>query len=107
MGILNSVFDSIGGTFADQWKDIIVPGSFDEQTVVAPGIRRSGQDGRGSNYGNSGVLSNGSIIQVPEGTAGFIYSRSGIERVISEPGGYEYRDGQLSVLTRRTAPRTA
>ena len=29
MGILNSVFDSIGGTFADQWKDIIVPGSFD------------------------------------------------------------------------------
>lgn len=98
MGILNSVFDSIGGTFADQWKDIIVPGSFDEQTVVAPGIRRSGQDGRGSNYGNSGVLSNGSIIQVPEGTAGFIYSRSGIERVISEPGGYEYRDGQLSVF---------
>lgn len=98
MGILDSVFDSVGGTFADQWKDIIVPGSFDEQTVVAPGIRRSGQNGRGANYGNSGVLSNGSIIQVPEGTAGFIYSRSGIERVISEPGGYEYRDGQLSVF---------
>lgn len=98
MGILDSVFDSVGGTLADQWKDIIIPGSFDEQTVVAPGIRRSSQNGRGANYGNSGVLSNGSIIQVPEGTAGFIYSRSGVERVISEPGGYEYRDGQLSVF---------
>lgn len=101
MGILNSVFDSVGGTLADQWKDIIIPGSFDEQTVVAPGIRRSSQNGRGANYGNSGVLSNGSIIQVPEGTAGFIYSRSGIEQVISEPGGYEYRDGQLSVFDKQ------
>ena len=101
MGILDSVFDSVGGTLADQWKDIIIPGSFDEQTVVAPGIRRSSQNGRGANYGNSGVLSNGSIIQVPEGTAGFIYSRSGIERVISEPGGYEYRDGQLSVFDKQ------
>ena len=101
MGLLSSVFDSAGGTLADQWKDIIIPGSFDEQTVVAPGIRRSSQNGRGANYGNSGVLSNGSIIQVPEGTAGFIYSRSGVERVISEPGGYEYRDGQLSVFDKQ------
>ena len=101
MGLLSSVFDSAGGTLADQWKDIIIPGSFDEQTVVAPGIRRSSQNGRGANYGNSGVLSNGSIIQVPEGTACFIYSRSGVERVISEPGGYEYRDGQLSVFDKQ------
>lgn len=98
MGILDSVFDSVGGTFADQWKDIIVPSSFDEQTLVAPGIRRSGQNGRGANYGNGNVLSNGSIIQVPEHVAAFVYSKSGIEQVISTSGGYEYRNGQLSIF---------
>lgn len=101
MGILDSVFDSVGGTFADQWKDIIVPGSFDEQTVVAPGIRRSSQNGRGANYGNGNVISNGSIIQVPEHTAAFVFSRNGIEQVISQPGGYEYRNGQLSVFDKQ------
>ena len=44
------------------------------------------------------VISNGSHIYVPENTAAFIFSESGIENVITEPGGYEYRDGEKSVL---------
>lgn len=28
----------IGGTFADQWKDIITAGHFDEHTVASPGV---------------------------------------------------------------------
>ena len=57
------------------------------------------RDGRGSNeYGSEGVISNGSHIYVPENTAAFIFSESGIENVITEPGGYEYRDGEKSVL---------
>ncbi len=35
---------------------------------------------------------------MPENTAAFIFSESGIENVITEPGGYEYRDGEKSVL---------
>lgn len=101
MGIINSVFDSIGGTFAEQWKDVIVPGPFDEQTAVVPGTRQASHAGRGSNNGAQDVLSNGSIIQVPESTAAFVFSRAGIERVIATPGGYEYRDGQLSVFDRQ------
>lgn len=35
---------------------------------------------------------------VPENTAAFIFSQSGIENIIAQPGGYEYHDGQDSVF---------
>ena len=34
MGIIRAFTGAIGGTFADQWKDIIIAGHFDEYTVV-------------------------------------------------------------------------
>lgn len=99
MGIIKAFTSAIGGTFADQWKDLITAGSFDEHTVVVPGIQKNTNNGRGSNlYGSSEVLSNGSKIFVPENTAAFIFSQSGIENIITTPGGYEYQDGEASVF---------
>lgn len=61
MGIIQAFTGSIGGTFADQWKDIISAGEFDEHTVVAPGIYKQHNKGRGSNDSYSeGVITNGS-----------------------------------------------
>ena len=102
MGIIDAAFDSFSGTLADQWKDIITADKFDERTVVAPGIRKASQDGYGYNHGQGNILSNGSIIYVPENTAAFVFSQSGIEEVITEAGGYEYRNGQLSVFDRQS-----
>lgn len=98
MGIFDAAFDSIGGVLADQWKDIVTAPAFDEHTVVAPGIRKNSQSGRGANRGAEDILSNGSLIFVPEGTAAFVFSQAGIEQVITTPGGFEYRDGQASVF---------
>lgn len=98
MGIFDAAFDSIGGVLADQWKDIVTAPAFDEHTVVAPGIRKNSQNGRGANCGAEDILSNGSLIFVPEGTAAFVFSQAGIEQVITAPGGFEYRDGQASVF---------
>lgn len=98
MGIFDAAFDSIGGVLADQWKDIVTAPAFDEHTVVAPGIRKNSQNGRGANRGAEDILSNGSLIFVPEGTAAFVFSQAGIEQVITAPGGFEYRDGQASVF---------
>ena len=99
MGILKAFTSSVGGTLADQWKDLITAGAFDEHTVVVPGYLKSTNNGRGSNYnGSSGVISNGSKIFVPENTAAFIFSQSGIENIITTPGGYEYQDGEDSVF---------
>lgn len=102
MGIIDAAFDAFSGTLADQWKDIVTVGEFDERTAVAPGVRKRSNEGYGYNQGQSNILSNGSIIYVPENTAAFIFSQSGIENVITKPGGYEYRDGQLSVFDKQS-----
>lgn len=98
MGIFDAAFDSIGGVLADQWKDIVTAPAFDEHTVVAPGIRKNSQNGRGTNRGAEDILSNGSLIFVPEGTTAFVFSQAGIEQVITTSGSFEYRDGQASVF---------
>lgn len=98
MGIIDATFDSIGGVLSDQWKDIVTSRPFTEHSLVVPGIRKRTQDGRGSNDGSEDILSNGSIIFVPENTAAFIFSQGGIEQVITQAGGYEYRDGEASVF---------
>ena len=99
MGILQAIGGAVGGTFGDQWKDIITVGHFDEHTALIPGERRNTDNGRGSNgHGSEGVITNGSKIYVPENTAAFIFNQSGIENIISQPGGYEYHDGQESIF---------
>ena len=99
MGVIRAFVGAVGGTFADQWKDIITVDSFDERTVISPGILRQSNNGRGSNYsGSNGVISNGSNIFVPENTAAFIFSKGGIEDIITTPGGYTYQNGQETIF---------
>lgn len=99
MGIIKAFSGAISGTFADQWKDILVPSNFDEHSAVVPAMPKIPGDGRGTNSkGTPGVLTNGSKIYIPENTAAFIFSQAGIEDVITEPGGYEYQNGQQSVF---------
>ncbi len=98
MGIIDAAFDSFSGVLSDQWKDIITSPSFDERTVVKAGILKNSQNEYGANRGAEDILSNGSLIFVPENTAAFIFSQAGIEQVITTPGGFEYRNGELSVF---------
>lgn len=98
MGIVKAFSGAIGGTFADQWKEIVTSDHFDEHAVVMPGVKRQSNNGRGSNFsGSYGVISNGSKIFVPEGAAAVIYSQAGIESIVTDPGGYEYQSGQDSI----------
>jgi membrane protease subunit (stomatin/prohibitin family) len=99
MGIFKAFKGAVGGTLADQWKDIITAGHFDEHTVVAPGVFQQTNNGRGSNYnGSDCVITNGSRIFVPENTAAFIFSQAGIEEIVTVSGGFEYNKGQESIF---------
>ncbi len=99
MGVSQAFVGALGGTFADQWKDIITAGHFGEFTAIAPGVFQQSNRGRGTNSsGSADVISNGSKIFVPENTAAFIFSQAGIEDVITEPGGYEFQSGIPSVF---------
>lgn len=99
MSIIQAFTGALDGTFADQWKEIITAGLFDERTAVAPGVLKQTNNGRGTNYnGSMGVISNGSKIFVPENTAAFIFSQAGIEAILTQAGGYEYQNGQSSIF---------
>lgn len=94
MALIRAFTGALGGTFADQWLDIITVDRFDEHAALMPGVYQETNRGRGSNTRHSdAVISNGSRIYVPENTAAFIFDQSGIENIITESGGYEYRTG--------------
>ncbi len=99
MGIIRAFTDAVASTFADQWKEIVTAGEFDEHTLVSPGVIKTRDLGRGANNpGSEGVISNGSKIFVPENTAAVIYNQQAIENILPTPGGYEYLDGDESVF---------
>lgn len=100
MGILKSFTDAIGGTLADQWKDVYTAPTFTERLVVGPGVPMDQNNKRGANvHGSEGIITNGSRIFVPEGAAAFVFSQGSIEEVIPEPGEYEYEGGTGSVFS--------
>ena len=98
MGLIRAFSGAIAGTIGDQWKEIITSGHFDEHVIVAPGIKKTSSIWGGENIGDSGVITKGSKIYVPENTAAFIFNQSGIQDIITEPGGYEFTDGQESIF---------
>lgn len=100
MGLIDAAVGAVGGTFADQWKDYFVAPAFDERTIVAPGILQESNRGRGSiRSSSSNVISDGSRVVVPEGTALIITDGGGIASVSTEPGYFVFwNDGQPSIF---------
>jgi len=65
MGLIKAAVNSIGGTLADQWLEMIEPDGMDDQTVMAGGVTVRKDDRRNSNRkGTAQTISNGSVIQV-------------------------------------------
>lgn len=102
MGLLKAFSGALSSTLADQWKDIFEAGQFDEHSALVRGKKKGTDNGRGTNTkGSSGVITNGSLIFVPENTACIIYNQGGIEEIITTPGGYKYESGQSSVFDKK------
>lgn len=101
MGLIRAGIGAVSGTVADQWIDFFTAPSFDEQTLVAPGVLQVHNRGRGSNKrGSANIVTDGSRIAVPENTAVIITDGGGIASMSTEPGYFVFRnDGQPSVFT--------
>ena len=93
MGFIRAFAGAIGGTFADQWKDFLVPRNDITATTALFEAMPNGRNARrGANKrGSENVITNGSKIVVPEGTALITMQDGAVTGFISEPGGYEYR----------------
>lgn len=92
MGFIKAFTGAISGTFADQWKDFIVPMPGVPATAgIYPAVPQGTNAGRGSNTnGSNNIISNGSKIVVPEGMALITMQEGGITGCITEPGGFTF-----------------
>jgi len=93
MGFFKAFSGSIGGMFADQWKDFLMPQPNVPGTAALFEAVPQGQNaGRGSNTkGSKNIITNGSKIIVPEGTALITFQDGAITGFVAEAGGFEYR----------------
>lgn len=98
MGFIQAIKGAVGGTLADQWQDFYGPMTGVSPTAaIFPGIPIGTNRGRGENYkGNANVISNGSKIIVPEGTALITVQEGAVTGIITEPGGYIYNNQDIN-----------
>ncbi|MBS6196184.1 MAG: SPFH domain-containing protein [Clostridiales bacterium] len=83
MGIIKALKETIGGSFADQWLEVVEPENMGGQTVMTCGIRT----GKGANKkGGKDVISNGSVIHVNEGQFMMLVDGGKIVDYSAEPG---------------------
>lgn len=90
MGFIKSFTGALGGTFADQWKDFYAPRQGVSGTVgLYPAVPTGTNAGRGENTkGSENIITNGSKIIVPEGTALITIQDGAITGLVAEPGGF-------------------
>ncbi len=98
MGFIKAFTGALGGTFADQWKDYYVPRADVPATAALfPAVPSGTNNGRGENYkGSQNIITNGSKIVVPEGTALITVQDGQITGLIAEAGGFEYKSDDVN-----------
>jgi len=93
MGFIKAFSGALSGTFADQWKDFYGPRNDVPATAaIFQAVPQGTNAGRGENYkGSENIITNGSKIIVPEGTALITMQDGQITGMIAEPGGFEFK----------------
>ncbi len=92
MGFIKAFAGAVGGTLADQWKDFLTPPpSVPPTAAIFPAVAKGQDAGRGSNTkGSEHIITNGSLIVVPEGYALITFQDGELTGLVAEPGGYQY-----------------
>lgn len=93
MGFGKAFTGALGGSFADQWKDFyMVPEGIPATAAIFAAKPKGSNNGRGENTkGNDNIITSGSKIIVPEGTALITMEDGAITGIVAEPGGFIYQ----------------
>lgn len=89
MGLIKAAFGSVGGAFADQWKEYFYCDALSADVLVQKGEKRT--DKRSSNKrGTDNIISNGSVIAVATGQCMIIVDQGKVAELCAEPGEFIY-----------------
>ena len=92
MGFVKAFTGALGGSLADQWKDFYMPPEgLPAMAAIFAAEAKGTNHGRGANTkGSDNIITSGSKIIVPEGTALITMEDGAITNVVAEPGGFIY-----------------
>ena len=92
MGFVKAFTGALSGSLADQWKDFyMVPEGLPATAAIFAAEAKGTNHGRGANTkGNDNIITSGSKIIVPEGTALITMEDGAITGIVAEPGGFIY-----------------
>lgn len=91
MGLIKALAGSVGGVFADQWKEYFYCNSLESDVLAVKGSKKTSK--RSSNKkGDDNVISDGSVIAVNEGQCMIIVDGGKVVDVCAEPGEYTYNN---------------
>ena len=98
MGFIKAAINSVSGTMADQWLDYYMPPTnLGAGAVIYKAMPSGTNNGRGENTkGSVGIISNGSKIVVPEGTALITLQDGAITGCICEPGNFIFTSDDVN-----------
>lgn len=104
MGIIKAGVGAISGGLADQWLETIEPDQINNSTLASFGVKVRKDDKRSSNRkGTQDVISNGSVIHVPENTFMLLVDGGKIISATDEPGYYQVDNSRAPSLFFKSA----
>jgi membrane protease subunit (stomatin/prohibitin family) len=87
MGLIKAAIQSVSSTLSDQYLEFFTCDSLGKEILVKRGAKRMS---KGSNKGDMEVISNGSKIAVPEGTALLLVDNGKVTDFTTEAGMYTW-----------------
>jgi membrane protease subunit (stomatin/prohibitin family) len=98
MGFIKAFAGAIGGSFADQWKDFFtIPSHIDATVGLCTAVRSGANIARSSNTkANDNIITNDSLILIPEGYALITMENGAITGFVSDPGGYQWESDDVN-----------
>ncbi len=92
MGLIKASLDALKTTVGDQFGEVIECPAIDNDVIVQRGVVNHGS---GNSTYTEGVISNGSIIKVPQGMAMMIVDSGKVTEFSAEPGPFEYQSSSV------------
>lgn len=98
MGFFKAFSGALGGAMADQWRDFYtVPSGLSGTVGVCSAVRSGANAQRSSNdSGSDFIITNGSLILVPEGFALITMENGAVTGFVSDPGGYQWTSDNIN-----------
>ena len=95
--VAGTTFDSISSQIQDQYLEFFTQDSLGQEILVKKGANKME---KGRNKGNSEVISNGSVINVPEGCFCLLVNNGEIVDVVSDAGAYKWDTSTTLICSR-------